>query len=191
MKWWPWIACFHFTFHLPLQSLFSLSSSYLFLPFRERERGRNEKWECVGLGLLQLMLYSPLSCLWHVGPWVSGGQLILHSLLLFSHLADSPIDLPTVTLCFCEIDPSFWDLAVGSISIFQTITTWLTLVDSGWLMVQITFSDEKQHVSFGLSPSRSLQGLNKVFHWWSKIRDYMVMNSGRYTIAYWSQWMVK
>ena len=151
--------------------------------------------ECVELGLLQLMIYSPLSCLWHVGPWVSGGQLILHSLLLFRHLANSLIyllDCP-VTFCFCKIDPSLWDLAVGHYPFSkpwqpdplasgdQCNTPPIALTDSRWLGLthgQITFSDEKQHVFFGPSPSISLQGLDKVLHWWSKIRAYIVMNLG-------------
>ena len=121
MKWWLWISSFHFIFHLHLQSPISLSSSFLFLPFREREE--DEKWESeLSWELHQLMIYSPLLCLWHVGPWASGGQLILHSLSLFCHLEDEPAGLTDcpVSLYLWGLDPNTYGLALGPINLISS-----------------------------------------------------------------------
>jgi len=125
MRWWSWIACFHFIFHLYLQSPFSLSSSSLFLPSREREEGEKWKsersWGCFSWEVtLQFCAYDR----W--GPEVSGGQLIFLSLLLFSLLADGPLNLPDclVDLWFWEINPSTWGFGIGAMFTFQGVISW-------------------------------------------------------------------
>jgi hypothetical protein len=93
---------FTFTINLYFLSLVLPCSCFL-------ERGGGKKWESESSWELhKLMIYSPLSCLWHVGPWASGGQLILHSLLPFCHLADGPIDLSDylVALSLWGLNPS-------------------------------------------------------------------------------------
>ena len=117
MRWWSWIACLHFTFLLHLQSPFSLSSSSLFLLSREREEG--EKWEN-GLSweLLQLMIPSSISCIWHVGPRVEWGTA--HSpLTACSSGTDGWFSMMSDRLVFSvgwEMDPNTWDLALRPIN---------------------------------------------------------------------------
>ena len=113
--------------HLPplSQSPFSLSSSSLFLPSREREEGAKWKsersWGCFSWEVtLQFCAYDR----W--GPEVSGGQLIFLSLLLFSLLADGPLNLPDclVDLWFWEINPSTWGFGIGAMFTFQGVISW-------------------------------------------------------------------
>ena len=68
---------------------------------------------------------------------------------------------------------------------FKGNTSPVALVDPCWLELAHDanhFIRRKVTCSLGPSPSRSLQGLNKVLHLWSKVRAYIITNSDHYNI---------